>query len=83
MLSIAILCSVFTRLPLEIRYEIEVFAIRWLRLSAYRNRLNWDVIEPIKAWLYSNNLIEEKPLRLIVEELNKELHASSDGTRNT
>jgi len=33
----------------------------------------WDAVDPIKTILYKNGFIRNKPLRMEVEELNKEL----------
>jgi hypothetical protein len=65
----------------QIRYELEVFKIRWLRWGAYWNRFNWAVIEPIKAWLFLHGHIDEKPLILVVKEFQEEL-AGQQGKAN-
>ena len=57
----------------EIKYRWEVFRITWLRPSAFINRFRWDISDPIKAVLYKKGFIRNKPLRMEVEELNREL----------
>ncbi len=51
--------------------EIELFITRWLRIDAYTNRFNWDVVEPIKVMLYKKGWIRDKPLLLLLEEIDK------------
>jgi len=57
----------------ELKYRWEVFSLTWLRWGAFRNRFMWDAVDPIKTILYKNGFIRNKPLRMEVEELNKEL----------
>jgi hypothetical protein len=73
------LFTVNTNMWDELKYHWEVFSITWLRWSAYRNRFVWEVLEPVKTFLFTYGFLRDKPLRMEVEEVSEKLHNKGKG----